>query len=427
MKTNLKIWTRRRLQSIAGGLFVSLCLVASAQISVAPPQHSPSPRKTLRVLFVGNSYTYFNNLPEMLEQLSESPGASPHIVARMVVAGGATLERHWDAHQALQAIQIGRWDYVVLQEQSTLGPTPLVDGLPRIRAPDNFFKYARKFDEAIRLSGACTVFFSTWTTRGAPRENSQAIDSANMQIARELNALVAPVGAAWRSLQKQDSRITLYAQDGSHPSPVGTYLAACVLYATLTGQNPEGLRREILGHAVDESGRVSGGEPVHLVILSIPEARAIQHAAWKAHQQLQAAGGYVQISAPVVPEPSALPAGHRPDPSELEGLWTGETRLFPQSISRPAKVELSLHRRDGEWQGDLKITLSDHEGEMTSPVTDFHLTDTGVSFTQTQGVKNATVKYTGSFTGKSLEGEAQIVMKNGSVAAMGRWNLNRRR
>lgn len=160
-KAHKNNWRRAVLCVFPLGLVIAgLFNVAAPEF--ASPSQAPRPKqKPVRVLFVGNSYTYFNNLPEMLERLSTSAGAGPRIEARMVVAGGATLERHWRLEQALLAIRIGDWDYVVLQEQSTLGPSPLVDGLPRIRSPDDFFKYARMFDEAVRQAGAQTVFYST--------------------------------------------------------------------------------------------------------------------------------------------------------------------------------------------------------------------------------------------------------------------------
>jgi hypothetical protein len=117
------------------------------------------------------------------------------------------------------------------------------------------------FDEVIRQVGAKTVFYSTWARRGAPKQNQQALDYAYMQIACELKAIVVPVGSAWQSVQKMDWGVELYSQDGSHPSAAGTYLAACVFYATLTGKSPEGLSHVLSGHAVDDAGRVGADTP----------------------------------------------------------------------------------------------------------------------------------------------------------------------
>ncbi|MBZ5535203.1 MAG: SGNH/GDSL hydrolase family protein [Acidobacteriia bacterium] len=405
---------------------VGLLLVAGS--ALAPAAQVPQPqRKPLRVLFVGNSYTYYNNLPEMLEQLSLSAGTDSRIQARMIVAGGAMLEQLWQRGAALWAIQHGGWDYVVLQEQSSLGPSPMVDGLPTIRSPDDFYKYARLFDEAIRQAGAKTVFYSTWARRNAPVQNQQALDFAYMRIARELHARVAPVGLAWQDLRTKGSGVDPYWQDGSHPSPAGTYLAACVFYATFTGKNPKGLSHEIFGPPVDDTGRIDGDKKVQLVGLSAASARLIQEAAWKAHQKLESSGGYLSASPPPEPLRTALPTGRKPVPADLEGYWRGETRVFSRAVSWPAAMELHLTRAGEDLRGELKIRFGNPRDDITTQVSDVRLTETGFSFIQPQGVSDAIVKYEGVFTGRSLEGEARIVLTDGAVVGIGRWSLKRRK
>lgn len=407
-------------------VLLSLLLVTASRITPHAPVPQPR-RKPLRVLFVGNSYTYYNNLPEMLEQLSLSAGTDSRIQARMVVAGGATLEQHWQRGAALWAIQHGGWDYVVLQEQSSLGPSPMLDGLPTIRSPDDFYRYARLFDEAIRQAGANTVFYSTWGRRNAPVQNQQLLDYAYMQIARERHARMAPVGMAWQDLRSKGSAVDPYWQDGSHPSPAGTYLAACVFYATFTGRSPKGLAHEISGPAVDDTGRITDDKKVQLVGLSASSAELIQETAWKAHQKLETSGGYLNVSPPPEPQRTALPAGRKPTPADLEGSWTGETRVFSRAMAWPATMELHLTRTGEDWQGELKVRFGNPRDDMTSQVSEVVLTETGVSFIQPQGVSGAVVKYEGVFTGRSLEGEARIVLTDGAIVAIGRWNLKRKR
>src|SRR5262245_3422207 len=92
------------------------------------------PAKT-RGLFIGNSYTYFNNLPQMLSRLAKSAPSHYEMETEMVTVSGATLKRHWEEGRALEAIKRGAWNYVVLQEFSTLGVTPVVDGIPQIADP----------------------------------------------------------------------------------------------------------------------------------------------------------------------------------------------------------------------------------------------------------------------------------------------------
>ena len=111
------------------------------------------------------------------------------------------------------------------------------------------FPAARSLDERIAESGAVTVFFLTWGRRdGLPAAGYADFDAMQAElevgyetIARELDATVAPVGLAWQRAVGQDPTLDLWQSDGSHPTEEGTYLAACVLYATIFGEGPEGL------------------------------------------------------------------------------------------------------------------------------------------------------------------------------------------
>ena len=147
----------------------------------------------------------------------------------MIVAGGASLRRHWNAGRALSAIQSGRWDHVVLQEQSTL---PVKN---RVRFHDN----VRLFDAAIRAVGARTVLYLTWA-RASALQSQHAITSAVQDIASELGVAIVPVGIAWQRAQQLHPQIALYLPDGSHPTAAGAFLAACVFCAALCGVNPVG-------------------------------------------------------------------------------------------------------------------------------------------------------------------------------------------
>ena len=183
----------------------------------------------LRVLFVGNSYTYFNNLPGMVQQLAASTSSPRQIEAHTVAYGGATLEVHWTRGEAPGRIRSEQWDYVVLQEQSS---RPVDDA-------ELFFRYARLFDEAIRARGAKTVFFMTWAYESDPGMQA-GLTNAYTSIGRELGALVAPVGQAWQQARSSSPSLGLFADDGSHPDPPGSYMAACVFYAMLLAADPAG-------------------------------------------------------------------------------------------------------------------------------------------------------------------------------------------
>jgi hypothetical protein len=223
----------------------------------------------LRVLFIGNSYTYFNNLPELLSQLAASATPSKTLTAQMVSRGGATLQRHWEEGAALNVLRQSKWDYVILQEQSTL---PITD-------PATMHKYARMFDAEIKKTGAKTIFYLTWA-RQNQLENQAKLNDAYFAIAKELQAQVAPVGIAWAKAFKEDPKLTLHTEDRSHPNAAGSYMAACVLYATLFKKSPENLAGNLLGQAIKDDGSLSD-ERVELIYLNQTEAKFIQRIAWR--------------------------------------------------------------------------------------------------------------------------------------------------
>jgi hypothetical protein len=202
----------------------------------------------LNLLFIGNSFTARNNLPGMLERMAaERSHAVQH---RLISAGGAPLKRHWNASTAAEAIATDKFTHVVLQEQSTLP----------IKSAPRMHESVRLFDQAIRAAGARTVLYLTWARRHTP-ETQQAISTAYLEIGRELEALVVPAGLAWERFLSQHDTPELHDKDNSHPTPAGTYLAACVFFATLFQESPVGLS--------GESGK-----------LPAEQAATLQQAAW---------------------------------------------------------------------------------------------------------------------------------------------------
>jgi hypothetical protein len=182
-----------------------------------------------RVLFIGNSYTSRNQLPRLLADLAAGAEHPRRVEVDAIVAGGASLKRHWNAGFAQQALARLSWNYVVLQEQSTL---PLKN---RARYHDN----VRLFAPEIARRGAKTVLYLTWSRRQAP-DTQDRITSAVEEVGAEIDALVVPVGPAWQAAMAEDSDLTLYTDDGSHPTALGSYLAACVFHVSLFGEAPRG-------------------------------------------------------------------------------------------------------------------------------------------------------------------------------------------
>jgi hypothetical protein len=177
-----------------------------------------------RILFIGNSYTSRNQLPRLIADLAAVAEHPKRVQFELVFAGGASLKRHWNAGIAQQSLARLSWNYVVLQEQSTLP----------VKNPVRYQENVRLFAPEIDRHGARPVLYLTWARQQAPATQDN-ITRAVEEIAAEIDALVVPVGPAWRSVIARHSDIALYADDGSHPTAAGSYLAACVFLASLFG------------------------------------------------------------------------------------------------------------------------------------------------------------------------------------------------
>jgi len=195
----------------------------------------------LKVLFIGNSFTARNDLPGLIADLAAARGKS--LQHHLISTGGASLRTHWNAGEALKAIQDGRYDRVVLQEQSTLP----------VKNAKRMHENVRLFDEATQAAGAETVLYMTWARQDAP-ESQQAITDTYAGIGRELGATVAPVGTAWQRFLCQHARPALHDKDLSHPTPAGSYLAACVFLTVLFQESPVGVDTGVAGLSEEDRG-----------------------------------------------------------------------------------------------------------------------------------------------------------------------------
>jgi hypothetical protein len=194
-----------------------------------------------RVLFIGNSYTSVNDLPATFASLARSGGHRIETGASTV--DGATLADHAASAATAKALATGSWSIVVLQEQSQI---PALDQLRQAQ----MFPAARTLVAMVRHNGAHPLFFMTWAHEyGWPQNGladyatmQTAIDDGYLTIAQEEGVALAPVGAAWQTAVASKASPALWQNDGSHATVKGTYLAACVFYATIFRQSPMGLR-----------------------------------------------------------------------------------------------------------------------------------------------------------------------------------------
>jgi len=296
--------------------FLTLLLLLVSSLSFSQANSSD----TTRILFIGNSYTYFNSSPELLKALAQEKFSEKVVETQLISAGGLTLNQHWNGNIALPTIRSGKWDYVVLQEHSKLGMGVLIDNDMYFGKTGLFFEYARKFGAEIKKAGAKTVFLMTWSVRERPQEQ-KTLTFAYTKMASELDAILAPVGLVWDKVRTND-QLDLYFRDGSHPSPQGSYLLATTLFATLFQETPLGLSGNISGKKLSSKGEPSR-ESQSLIQISTANAKLIQTNSWEVVKTIQKEG-YPKIERPplnyTIP---VLPKGDKIKLKKIEGKWYG--------------------------------------------------------------------------------------------------------
>ena len=192
------------------------------------------------VLFIGNSYTYYNNMPQLVEQIALSFGDS--LIYDSSTPGGTNFNAHTNNTQTLAKINQQQWDYVVLQAQSqepSFSPGQVAN---------NTYPYAEILVDSIYANSSCTepLFFMTWGRKYGDQQNcaayppictylgmQQRLRESYLEMAFNDSASCAPVGMAWKKSIAIDSTLNLYSSDNSHPSIYGSYLAACTFYASI--------------------------------------------------------------------------------------------------------------------------------------------------------------------------------------------------
>jgi len=198
-----------------------------------------------RALFIGNSYTSVNNLPQMVADIAAS--VDDTLLFDSSTPGGYTLQGHSSNATSLSKIALGNWDYVVLQEQSQFPSFPIS------QVETEVFPFAHFLDSLINAKNSCveTVFYLTWGRKNGDASNCASwppvctysgMDSLlNMRyrmMADSNKAILSPVGAVWKYIRQNFPSIELYQSDESHPSIAGTYAAACSFYATFFRKDP---------------------------------------------------------------------------------------------------------------------------------------------------------------------------------------------
>lgn len=200
----------------------------------------PEKEDNMKVLFLGNSYTYFNDLPAMTAELAQAAGID--LITDSITRGGAYLHQFADPADELYGkwravYEKDRWDCVVFQNQS----------FHPVKDPAAFRQAALDMQKLLR-PGQRILLYQTW----AYKYGSDKLAGTGLAYDEMLTRMVSscgaaadavggeavPVGQAFAQVRALHPEIELYNPDGSHPSPAGTYLAACLSLAKISGHSP---------------------------------------------------------------------------------------------------------------------------------------------------------------------------------------------
>ncbi|MBU0468137.1 MAG: DUF4886 domain-containing protein [Candidatus Omnitrophica bacterium] len=217
-----------------------ISLLSFGLLFVANGQNMAFGEKTIKILFVGNSYVYMNDLPRIFTDIARYKGYA--VETAMVTGPGWSLAKHANSLETLSKINSKRWDYVILQEQSMI---PVM----KDQCGNRMLPAARKLISAINNKGATPILFMTWGRRNGLKENGfkdfnsmqNELSVCYLRVAKTLKAAVAPVGDAWQNAKRGAPLLDFWNSDNSHPNLMGSYLAACVIYAAIFQESPEGI------------------------------------------------------------------------------------------------------------------------------------------------------------------------------------------
>jgi hypothetical protein len=241
------------MPGITKGVFLALALAvgtSAAQAQTRPAVTSLGPNFPRTEIFIGNSFFYYNNgMPGQVSQLERAadPEHKTDYRATMVTIGGSGFDWH-DVESYFRPNAIGSYAFddnnnVVFGKREKLYDAAVMMDCsqcpihPKLKSV--FTEYAKKDADIVRAHGAVPIFFMSWAYADKPEMTAQLAEAYTV-AGNANNALVIPAGLAFARAHAKQPELTLHAPDKRHPSPAGTYLAACTTFAALTGRSPVG-------------------------------------------------------------------------------------------------------------------------------------------------------------------------------------------
>ncbi|OPJ57583.1 DUF4886 domain-containing protein [Clostridium oryzae] len=187
-------------------------------------------KSTYKILFIGNSHTYYNDMAYMLQYLSEQSDSSHRIEPVMIAHPGKSLGEHKVEPEIRFNILYGNYDFIVLQQVAH----PFKGG------KEALIRDGKEIYEFIKQTQATPITYMTWAEKDKP-ENQKPMTEAYIEFAKEIHGLLCPVGMAWQNAIASNPDLELYDADYEHANPVGSYLVACTFYSAILKKSPLGL------------------------------------------------------------------------------------------------------------------------------------------------------------------------------------------
>ena len=248
-------------------VFISLVFAVSS--------YSDNAKNISSVMLIGNSFFYYNNsLHNHLGDLYEADPDLDTPRRRSITINGSSLSWH-DVESYLSNEEIGSFkidsdtntyepyedqdiDVVIMMDCSLC---PIND-----ERKDSFYKYVKKHSQTIRSKGIEPILFMSWPYKNKP-EMQQKLEEEFFKASKLNNLRMIPAGQAFLYINKNFPNINLYTEDFRHPSKEGTYLAALMIFTSLSNKSPIGNT-----YTMDLDSKV---------------ARTLQEVAWTVYKDFQ--------------------------------------------------------------------------------------------------------------------------------------------
>lgn len=213
---------------------------------------------TIRVLFVGNSFTYFYNLPQVVSAMAASQNEI--IFTKQSTVGGSNLEQHWKEEKGTKTremLENEQWDYVVFNNHSRSA----------LDTPDPFMEYGTKLAELVKSKGAKPIFMMTWAYKSNPLMQPE-ITRMYKQLSEETQSDYVPCGPLFTAARKWRPDLSLF-HDDKHPSANGTYLLGLAFYHYFTGKETASIPNRLTTKDIH-------GEKLYLLFMQQDDADFLQ-------------------------------------------------------------------------------------------------------------------------------------------------------